>query len=167
MKKCSMTKKIESLKKNEAQGMKKIYHIRLLYTDVYEDSYEKGELEHVNSWSGKEVLGQKLYAAYDSIGDILRMLNDKYLYMWKGADNIKNWFIYEDPDLKDEIRFDCDTQVDAENSPADDTDIEKWKKGEEKLYNAHSVLYVTAEYVTYASADELTEEAERLGLDTI
>lgn len=167
MKNCSMQKKIESLKKNEAKGMKKIYRIKHLSTDVYEDDWEDGEGEHVNSWSGREVLGQTMSADYDSIGDILRMLNDKYLYLWKDADNIKNWAIFVDDSLEDEIRLDCDTLVDVENSPADDTDIENWKQGKTKLYNAHSVLYVTAEYATYASTDELTEEAEKLGLGTV
>lgn len=173
--KCSMSKKIESLakksesKKPEAAGdsPQKIYRIKSLSTDVYEDDWEDGEGEYVNYWSGSDVLGRKMYKEFSSLGDILRMLNDEYLYIWKDADNIKNWAIFDDPDLKDEIRFDCETMVDKDNRPADESDIESWRKGKKKLFNAHSVLYVTAEYTTYASAAELTEDAKKIGLDTI
>lgn len=147
--------------------MKKVYRIASLSTDVHVDDYEQGELEYVNGWSGHEVLGATMYKEFDSIGDILKLLNDKYLYIYKDADNIKNWGIFEDPDLKEEIRFDCDTMVDVDNNVADESDLEAWKKGEKKLFNAHSILYIKAEYVEYAPADELTEEAKKLGLETI
>ena len=147
--------------------MKKVYRIASLSTDVHVDDYEQGELEYVNGWSGHEVLGTAMYKEFDSIGDILKLLNDKYLYIYKDADNIKNWGLFEDPDLKEEIRFDCDTMVDVDNNVADESDLEAWKKGEKKLFNAHSILYIKAEYVEYAPADELTEEAKKLGLETI
>lgn len=147
--------------------MKKVYKIASLTTTVHEDDYEHGELGFVNSWSGKDVLGVHMFDEFETIADILKMLNDKYLYIYKDADNIKNWAIFEDPDLKDEIRFDCDTMVDVDNNVADESDLEAWKKGEKKLYNAHSVLYIKAESVEYASASELTEEAKKLGLETV
>lgn len=147
--------------------MKKIYRIAGLFTDVYEDDYEQGELGHVNNWTGPDVLHSLMYHEFESIADILKMLNDKYLYIWKDADNIKNWAIFDDPDLKDEIRFDCDTTVDIDNNVADDSDLEAWKKGKKKLFNAHSVLYVKGEYIEYASADELGEDAKKLGLETV
>lgn len=145
--------------------MKKIYRIASLSTDVHEDDYKEGELDYVNSWSGPDVLRSAMYREFESIADILKLLNEKYLYIWKGADNIKNWAIFEDPDLKGEIRFDCDTMVDVDNNVADESDLKAWKKGKKKLYNAHSVLYVKGEYTEYASAEELTEEAKKLGLE--
>lgn len=147
--------------------MKKVYRIASLSSTVHEDDYEQGELECVNHWSGPDVLHASMYREFESIPDILKMLNDEYLYIHKDADNIKNWAIFEDPDLKDEIRFDCDTMVDIDNNVADEADLEAWKKGRKKLFNAHSVLYVKCEYTKYASADELTEEAKKLGLETI
>ncbi len=147
--------------------MKKVYRIASLSTDVHEDDYKEGELEHVNSWSGQDVLGSSMFKEFESIASILKLLNDKYLYIYKDVDNIKNWAIFDDPDLTEEIRFDCDTMVDVNNSVADDSDLEEWKKGEKKLYNAHSVLYVKAEYIECASAGELTDEAKKLGLETI
>ena len=147
--------------------MKKIYRIACLSTVVHEDDYKHGELEFVNGWTGKDILGTSMFKEFESIADILKMLNDKYLYIWKDADNIKNWVVFDDPDLKDEIRFDCDTTVDVDNNVADNFDLKAWKNGEKKLYNAHSVLYVKCEYTKYASADELTEEAEKLGLEFI
>lgn len=147
--------------------MKKVYRIASLSSTVHEDDYEQGELEHVNSWTGKDVLGTAMFNDFESIDTILKMLNDKYLYIYKDADNIKNWAIFEDPDLKDEIRFDCDTMVDIDNNVADEADLEAWKKGRKKLFNAHSVLYVKCEYIEHASNNELTEEAKKLGLETI
>ena len=147
--------------------MKKVYRIASLSTDVHEDDYKDGELEFVNSWTGPDVLHAAMYREFDSIDTILKLLNDKYLYIWKDADNIKNWAIFEDPDLKDEIRFDCDTMVDVDNNVADESDLEAWKNGRKKLFNAHSVLYVKCEYIEYASANELTEEAKKLGLEMI
>jgi len=147
--------------------MKKVYRIASLSTDVHEDDYKEGELNFVNSWSGQDVLGTSMFKEFGSITDILKLLNDKYLYIYKDADNIKNWAIFEDPDLTEEIRFDCDTMVDVNNSVADESDLEAWKNGKKKLYNAHTVLYVKAEYIECASASELTEEAKKLGLETI
>lgn len=147
--------------------MKKVYRIVSLYTEVHEDDYKEGELDYVNSWSVSDVLRSAMYREFESIADILKLLNDKYLYIYKDADNIKNWAIFEDPDLKDEIRFDCDTMVDVDNNVADEADLKAWKNGEKKLFNAHSVLYVKCECVEYASTNELTEEAEKLGLDTV
>jgi hypothetical protein len=147
--------------------MKKVYKIASLSSTVHEDDYEQGELECVNHWSGPDVLHADMYREFESIDAILKMLNDEYLYIHKDADNIKNWAIFEDPDLKDEIRFDCDTMVDIDNNVADEADLAAWKKGRKKLFNAHSILYVKCEYTKYASADELTEEAKKLGLETI
>ena len=147
--------------------MKKVYRIASLSTDVHEDDYKEGELNFVNSWSGQDVLGTSMFKEFGSITDILKLLNDKYLYIYKDADNIKNWAIFEDPDLTEEIRFDCDTMVDVNNSVADESDLEAWKNGKKKLYNAHTVLYVKAEYIECASNNELTEEAKKLGLETI
>lgn len=147
--------------------MKKVYRIASLSTSVYEDSYEQGELGCVNGWSGHDVLGKTMFKEFDSIADILKMLNEEYFYIYKGADNIKNWGIFEDPDLKDRIRFDSDRLVNIDNYAASESEIEAWKKGEKKLFNAHSILYIVAEYVEYAPADELTEEAKKLGLETI
>lgn len=147
--------------------MKKIYRIASLSTDVHEDDYKEGELEFVNSWSGPDVLQSAMYREFKSIADILKLLNEKYLYIWKNADDIKNWAIFDDPDMKDEIRFDCDTMVDVDNNVADEADLKAWKKGKKKLFNAHSVLYVKCEYTKYASTDELTEEAKKLGLETV
>lgn len=147
--------------------MKKIYRIASLSTDVHEDDYKQGELDFVNSWSGPDVLRSAMYREFESIADILKLLNEKYLYIWKNADDIKNWAIFDDSTLKDEIRFDCDTMVDVDNNVADESDLKAWKKGKKKLFNAHSVLYVKCEYTKYASADELTEEAKKLGLETV
>lgn len=145
----------------------KIYRIHSLNTEVVEDDWNHGEGDYVNSWSGGEVLGKKMYQSFNSLADIFSMINEYYLDIWNGADNIKNWFISEDLDHENKIRFDCDTLVDKDNIPADESDIKSWKKGEKKLFNAHSILYVTSEHVKPASTAEIIEDAMKLGLETI
>lgn len=147
--------------------MKKVYKIKNLFSSVTEDSYKDGEVCDSGFWSGPDILGKKIYSDFDSILNILRMLNEDYLNMRKDVDNIENWAIFEDDSLSNEIRLDCDILVDTENFPAGDNEIEKWKRGQMKLYNVHSVLHVAAEYVTYSPKDELTSEAQSLGLETI
>lgn len=39
--------------------------------DVYEDSYEEGELDYVNTWDMREYVGK----TYDSIEDLIKALH--------------------------------------------------------------------------------------------
>ena len=146
--------------------MKKIYKITHCNTDVHEDDYKHGEGDFVNCWSLREICPGVELTDFNSLGDLLATVNDKYLY--EDKTKIKGfWNIFEDPDLKEEIRFDCDQQVDVDNQVADDDDIKQWKKGKKKLFNAHTVLYVKAIYVEETKYDEMYQDAKALGLEDI
>lgn len=146
--------------------MKKIYKITHCNTDVHEDDYQHGEGDFVNCWSLREICPVVELTEFDSISDLLAVVNEKYLY--EDKTKLKGfWYIFEDPDLKDEIRFDCDQQVDVDNQVADDDDIKQWKKGKKKLFAAHTVLYVKAVYIEETKYDEMYQDAKALGLDDI
>lgn len=142
--------------------MKKVYKILNCFTTVHEDSYEKGEGKFVNCWSLHEV------SEYDTIKELLEKLNETYLYhRGKKDEGVKNWFIFEDPDLakKGEIRFDTDQLVDVDNQEASDYEVEAWKKNERELYNAHTTLYVKAVMVEDVKYDEMLKDAQEIGLE--
>lgn len=147
--------------------MKKIYKLTYGFTDVHEDNYQEGEGDFANCWNTREVCPALELKDYDSIGDLLAEVNEKYLY--EDKTKIKGfWNIFEDPyRQKEEIRFDCDQQLDVDNRVADDDDIKQWKKGKKKLFAAHTVLYVKSFYVEETKFDEMYQDAKALGLDDI
>ena len=121
--------------------MKKVYKITHCSTTVHEDSYKDGEGAFVNCWNIREVRPTLELKDYNSIGELLAEVNEKYLY--EDKTKIKGfWGIFDDPDRTEEIRFDCDQQVDVDNQVADEEDIKLWKKNKKKLYAAHTVLSV-------------------------
>lgn len=148
--------------------MKKVYKILNCSTTVHEDSYKDGEGEFVNSWNIREVSPVLELTDYNTVKELLEKLNDKYLYhRGKKDEGVKNWFIFEDPDLakKDEIRFDTDQLVNVDNQEASDYEVEAWKKDEKDLYSAHTVLYVKAIMVEDVKYDEMLKDAQEIGLE--
>lgn len=142
--------------------MKKVYKILNCFTTVHEDSYENGEGKFANCWSLHE------HSEHDTIKELLEHLNETYLYhRGKKDEGVKNWFIFEDPDLvkKGEIRFDTDQIVNVDNQEACDYEIEAWKKGERQLYSAHTTLYVKAVIEEDVKYDEMLKDAQDIGLE--
>ena len=147
--------------------MKKIYKITHSFTDVHEDDYKNGEGDFTNCWNLREVCPTLELTDFDSLGELLAKVNEDYLY--EDKTKIKGfWNIFEDLDNnKNEIRFDCDQLVDVDNQVADKDDIELWKKGKKKLFNAHTALYVKSFYVEETKYDEMYQDAKALGLGDI
>ena len=148
--------------------MKKVYKIINCFTTVHEDSYEKGEGKFVNNWDIREISPVLELTDYNTVKELLEKLNEKYLYhSSKKDEGVKNWFIFEDPDLakKGEIRFDTDQLVDVDNQEASEYEVETWKKGEKQLYNAHTALYVKAIIVEDVKYDEMLKDAQEIGLE--
>lgn len=142
--------------------MKKVYKILNCFTTVHEDSYETGEGKFVNCWSLKE------HTDFNTIKELLEKVNEEYLYhRSKKDEGVKNWFIFEDPDLakKGEIRFDTDQLINVDNQEACDYEIEAWKKNEKQLYSAHTTLYVKAVMVEDVNYDEMLKDAQEIGLE--
>lgn len=95
--------------------------------DVYEDDFEEGEGKHVNSFSGE------VNKIFGSIDDLLKYIGDRITYEDAKKENFS---------VNDDGRIDTSVLVDSENSPASKSEIEKWKNGELKLYNANYSFYV-------------------------
>lgn len=94
--------------------------------DVYEDSYEEGELGHVNSWEGSDAT--KLVRSYEDIRDLLADACDLSVdaeEIYIGSFNIN--------DVND---LQADIFVNNENTTPSEDEIASWKNGELKLYNA-------------------------------
>ena len=146
--------------------MKKVYKITRCHTDLHEDSYKDGEGEFVSNWSLVDICPKLKLSDFDSLNDLLLNVADEYLLDYKKPLK-KLWYIFEDPDLKNEIRFDCDQLLDENNCVADKEDIKQWKKGKKKLNVAHTVLYVKAIYVKETKYNEMYKDAKALGLEDI
>jgi len=98
-----------------------------IQVDVYEDDYEEGEGKNVNSYTG---LKNSIVKANDLI---------KFL-----ADNVS---LSDDPNdyvLDDNGFINTSRLENADGSEASEYEIEKWKKGEMKLYSAHYTIIVQA-----------------------
>ena len=164
--------------------MRKVYKIVSCSTDVHEDSYKDGEqLECVNQWSIKEICRSLLdmeFATLDdfslldmefaTLDDLLEQVGYNYLELpyEQKSENIKEyWFRFEDDSLKYVLRFDNDCLVDVNSHRIDKYDLASWKQGRKKLYNAHTSLYVKAEYVGSVALSEMEKDVEMLGIDVI
>ena len=151
--------------------MRKVYKIVSCSTDVHEDSYKDGEqLECVNQWSIKEICRSLLDMEFATLDDLLEQVGYNYLELpyEQKSENIKEyWFRFEDDSLKYVLRFDNDCLVDVNSHRIDKYDLASWKQGRKKLYNAHTSLYVKAEYVGSVALSEMEKDVEMLGIDVI
>lgn len=112
--------------------------------DCYEDDYENGEGDFVNSWDF-DVRGE-----YDSAEDLIKaIVKETYLFDFK-----VDKFSFTDGAIQ------TSDLVDKESIKADKYDIELWKKGEKTLYSAN--MWLPLECVS--DKHEMTEdEAEEFG----
>ena len=101
-------------------------------TTVYEDDYEEGETECVNMWKNKET---HLTTTSDELSMDLSKALKEYIEDELNIDydkvNIKQLFDDFDDEQKE---FWLSRMVDVDNDDVSQTQIELWKKGEEKLF---------------------------------
>ena len=95
------------------------------FVDVYEDSYESGQGDQVNSWDF-DVRGE-----YDTFEELVAAI-DEVLYFGLTADD----YVFIDGSIQ------SSASVDADNYPANDNDFELFKRGELALYIADVYLAV-------------------------
>lgn len=159
--KCSMSKKKESLSKVAESIDGASFTLKSCNVEVHEDSYEDGEGAFVNAWDLNVYAGMR----FNSLQEVIELIANRGIY---SKDYIKpeNWMAFEYDDKEGTLRLDTDVLVDAESNPADDSDIERWKKGEVKLYNAHYFVYVRCEYTAVVPKDAIERETKELGFDT-
>lgn len=94
------------------------------HTEVHKDSYEEGELNHVNSFS----FDAKEYEIADS-DEILNTIESYFDSLGYDCNATSDGFVEED-------RFSYNVLVDSDNCEASSNEIELWKKGEMTLYNS-------------------------------
>jgi hypothetical protein len=115
-------------------------HIRNYFTDVYEDDYEQGEGKNVNS------LSEQINKSFTSGEELLNYIKNNILYSYNAYFHIdENGMLY------------ASQLVDEEMSVASNSQIERWKKGQEKLYNANYSFEITKIKQEILSQEELSE----------
>lgn len=159
--KCSMSKKKESLSKVAESIDGAVFTLKSCNVEVHEDSYEDGEGAFVNAWDLKEYDGMR----FNSLQEVIDLIANRGIYN-KDYTKPENWMAFEYDDKDGTLRLDTDVLVDVDSHPADDSDIERWKKGEVELYNAHYYVYVRCEYTAVVPKDAIERETKDLGFDT-
>jgi len=129
------------------------FKIRVDYADVevYEDSWDEGELDYVNSWDLNHELKHKTFNTVDELVEAVA----KVSYCFS---NNKSDYVYIDG------RISTDATVNENNEEPDKEEYAAWKSGELMLYVARLTLKVTM--IPAGMDHEMTkEEAERFGLE--
>lgn len=134
-----------SLTEKATEGVKILVKSKA-YVEVYEDDYEEGEGDYANAWDF-DVRGE-----YDSAEELVKAI-------------AKNSFIFSDK-VKDYSFIDSTIQTSAfvnnDNEEPSKAEIEAWKNGELKLYNAYLSVLVSC----VMGEHEMTEdEAEEFGFE--
>jgi len=121
-----------------------------IYVDVNEDIYAEGEGKMVNSYKVDWLKDPQVKAS-----DLVKYLSEE-LYL---SENPNDYSIDDDGNIH------TDQMQDADGIHVNDDEqtYERWKKGEEKLYNAHYYINVTAVKNRKPSVEEL---AQATGIQT-
>ena len=122
--------------------------VKWCFAEVFENDYERGEDNYVNTWDMKEYVGK----TYDSIEDLVDALSN-----WGFSDKVKDYGFFEDNG--GEILSDILTN--DEGYEASKHEIEQWKNGEIKLYVPR--LSCGVELIT--TRPMTNDDAEMLGLE--
>jgi hypothetical protein len=114
-----------------------------IFVDVYEDDYEQGEGKNVNSYEVNWLKDPQVKAS-----DLVKYLSEE-LYL---SENPNDYAIDDDGNIHtDQLQDDDGIHVN------DKATLERWKKGEEKLYNAHYYIRPLAVKNRRPSVKELSQ----------
>ena len=104
-----------------------------------EDDREHGEsLDPSSSWTSRDTRFENAPDGYASVEDALKAVCKNEFF-----DFVKENWISFGKDYGDKYgRFDGDVMVNDANSQASKSEIEAWKKGEERLWNCHICVYL-------------------------
>ena len=121
-----------------------------------EDDFKNGEGEAGASWDSHDTQFENAPEGYASIEDALRAVCENECYKFVK----ENWIAFG-KDYGDEFnRFDGDVMVDEANSQATEFQLEKWKKGEQKLWNCHIHVYLEIHTMREFTRDDLSDFIE-------
>ena len=104
-----------------------------------EDDWEHGEsLNPSSSWTSEDTRFKNAENGYATAAEALEAVCENEFF-----DFVKENWIAFGKDYGDEFgRFDGDVLVNNDNAQASPSEIEKWKKGEQKLWNCHVHVYL-------------------------
>ena len=126
----------------------KIFTSGTAYVDIYEDSYEQGELGYVQTWDFP------IGTEFDSAEELIKNIASSASIF---SDDIRNYLVSEDGMLY------SDATVNVDNEEPDEAEMEAWRRGELTLYNAHLGIALKVG----SGVHEMTyDEAEAFGFDT-
>lgn len=103
----------------------------VIYTNVYEDNYNLGELDEVNYWT-ETVTGN---SPKDLLENIKNSFIDEDAILYLNQDNINEY--------KDSNEYWTSYQVNENNEIPSATEIKDWKAGKIKLYVANVHILVS------------------------
>lgn len=118
-----------------------------------EDDFENGEsLTPDSSWTSRDTRFENAPDGYASVEEALRDVCKNEFF-----DFVKENWISFGKDCGDEYgRFDGDVMVDDANSQASKSEIEAWKRKEQRLWNCHIHVYLEIRAVReFAEEDAL------------
>jgi hypothetical protein len=115
-------------------------YLKHFVATIHEDSYEEGEGNYVNEFS------ENINMSFDSGKELLEYIKSNIIY-----DSSAEFFVFEDG------RVSCSLMVDNNNSSASKSEIERWKKGEEKLYVADYSFTITIMQEETPSQEDLSK----------
>jgi len=107
------------------------FFVESWYAESVETSWENGEdTKVVSAWDGKDV---PVNGNFDSVEEAVEAVCKANYFDF----NDEYWVAFVD-----ESTLHGDVLVDEENSQAESSDIEAWKKGEKRLWNCHLTVKV-------------------------
>jgi hypothetical protein len=132
------------------QGAKRVFlRVGEASVDVYEDSYEKGEGNFVNSYNLSSVEKQ----TFESAKDLMEAINDFMGIDAKPAD----YSVTKGEGQGQAFWLRTDVQQDADSTAPSQGQIEEWKRGELMLYNASVSVSVEAYEVSPMSDSDVED----------
>ncbi len=121
------------------------------YVDIYEHSYEEGELDKLADYNGNDIKTIGLKA--NTLSELVDLIQEEDF-------TFNNAYVGFVPD----VYIYMQNTVNKELQPVLDSEIEEWKKGNIKLYSAEATIKIDK----ISQRNPITEEdAKEAGIDTV
>lgn len=137
----------------------KIY-VAGFWCDSTEDNWKTGQDLYVSSSWGHRDVGFDTSQGFDTVGQALAAVCKSNSFKY----DRRCWIDFGKDFGEERGRFDGDVLVDVDNAEAAPWEIEKWKKGETRLWDCHVVVRLEVRSVRPFGPDEevdMREEQEK------
>ena len=137
------------------------YRIVNAHVDVYVDDPEQGETDFYKDYAVDSLINSNDH--YASLNDLLRAVANQ-IGDSAYADPAY-WLADRYKDSDGILKLQTDVTVDSHDIPADDSDLQAWKQGKRRLYNAHWLLDVRCRISTPIPVDDMRKELAAFQVD--